>query len=282
MEENKIDSLVVVEQLPIIKEQLQVISDEVDKEIKYALSLECDEESKKEVKEARARLNKIKTILEDKRKKVKTAVMTPYDEFEKIYNDLVKNKLLNADDTLKNRINEIEILQKDEKELEIKEFAEEYFNSYNIQDLVTFEKIGLNITLSASVKSLKDQVIEFCKKIKQDLNLIEIEEYKDEILVEYKNNLDFAKSKVIVYQRYKELEEVKRKNEEIKIQQEQEQNIVKEVEEIVENNQVEIPKEIEETKIDEEMLVVAFKITATRNQIKELKQFLIERGIKYE
>lgn len=279
MEENKIDSLVVVEQLPVIKEQLKLISDEVDKEINYALSLECDEDSKKEVKDARARLNKIKTILEDKRKKVKNAVMTPYDEFEKIYNELVKSKLVKADDILKNKINEIEILQKDEKELELKEFANNYFNSYNIQNLVRFENIGLNITLSASIKSLKDQIIEFCKKIENDLNLIELEEYKNEILVEYKNNLDFSKSKIVVYQRHKDLEEVNRKNEELNKQREEEKKVVEKVEEIIKEQEIALPKEIIEEDVKS---LFQFKVLMTDKQAKELINWFKERGIKYE
>ena len=279
MEENKIDSLVVVEQLPVIKEQLKLISDEVDKEINYALSLECDEDSKKEVKDARARLNKIKTILEDKRKKVKNAVMTPYDEFEKIYNELVKSKLIKADDILKNKINEIEILQKDEKELELKEFANNYFNSYNIQNLVRFENIGLNITLSASIKSLKDQIIEFCKKIENDLNLIELEEYKNEILVEYKNNLDFSKSKIVVYQRHKDLEEVNRKNEELNKQREEEKKVVEKVEEIIKEQEITSPKEIIEEDVKS---LFQFKVLMTDKQAKELINWFKERGIKYE
>ena len=52
MEEKTIDlnSLVVVEQLPKIRETLGVISSEIDKEIEYALALDCTEESKTEVK----------------------------------------------------------------------------------------------------------------------------------------------------------------------------------------------------------------------------------------
>ena len=46
MQEEQLNSLVVVEQLPVIKQQLKIISDEVEKKIEYALSLECTEESK--------------------------------------------------------------------------------------------------------------------------------------------------------------------------------------------------------------------------------------------
>ena len=274
MEEKNIDSLVVVEQLPIIKQQLQIISEEVDKEIKYALSLECDEDSKKEVKDARARLNKIKTTLEEKRKQVKNAVMTPYNEFESIYNELVKNKLVVADNTLKERIDEIEILQKDEKELELKEFAEQWFISKGIEEFVNFDSIGLNITLSASMSSLKDKIIEFCEKVKQDLDLIDLEEFKDEILVEYKNNLDFAQSKITVTNRHKEIETLKQKLEEQDKAQKEVDEILERVEEALE-----MPKEVIE---DDEIIEVQFKVKGTKNQIKQIKNLILELGVEYE
>lgn len=274
MEEKNIDSLVVVEQLPIIKQQLQIISEEVDKEIKYALSLECDEDSKKEVKDARARLNKIKTTLEEKRKQVKNAIMTPYNEFENIYNELVKDKLVVADNTLKERIDEIETLQKDEKELELKEFAQQHIEANNLQDIITFEDIGLNITLSASMSSLKDKIVEFCNKIRQDLDLIDLEEFKTEILIEFKENLDFAQSKMIVFDRHKKLEEAKQKLEE-------QAKAQKEVDEIIERVEqaLEVPKEIIE---DDEIIEVQFKVKGTKEQIKQIKNLIIELGVEYE
>lgn len=270
-ENNEIKELVVIEQLPIIKQQLQIISEEIDKEIKYALSLECDEDSKKEVKNARSRLNKIKTSFEYKRKEVKNAIMNPYNEFENIYNELVKDKLNNADSILKERIDEIELLQLDEKKLEIEEFANEHIINKNLQDLISYEQLNINITLSASIKSLKDLILSKLEKIEDDIKLIELEDYKDEILIEYKNSYNFANAKIIVINRHKTLEEMKRKEEEY-------QNIKKEEEKVIEKvDEVTPPKEI-----DEDLITIQFTITDTIDRIKEVKRFLIEGGYKYE
>ena len=176
MDEKKLNELIIIEQLPKIKQTLQVISDSIDEKIKYAMSLECTEESVKEVKNVRAELNKIKTTLEDKRKQVKSAVLQPYEEFETIYNELVKNKLLVADASLKQEIEDIESEQKRQKETELREFVEEHCKANNVH--IDFEKIGLNITLSASMKSLKEQAKTFIEKVASDLKLIEMEEYK--------------------------------------------------------------------------------------------------------
>lgn len=275
MEEKNIDSLVVVEQLPIIKQQLQIISEEVDKEIKYALSLECDEDSKKEVKDARARLNKIKTTLEEKRKQVKNAVMTPYNEFENIYNELVKDKLVVADNTLKERIDEIEILQKDEKELELKEFAQQHIEANNLQDIITFEDIGLNITLSASMSSLKDKIVEFIKKVSDDLECISSDEDRDEILYEYQHNgFNYQQAFLTIRKKKEELNKIKEQRDAVQLVIDEESNIVEKVEEIITT-----PKEVIEP---DEIIEVQFKVKGTKEQIKKIKNLIIELGVEYE
>lgn len=273
MEENKLNDLVIIEQLPIIKEKLQIISDEVDKEIEYALSLECNDDSVKEVKNARARLNKIKTTMEDKRKQVKNAVLNPYNKFETIYNDLVKNKLASADTTLKEIIDSVENQLKQQKEDELRTFAEQWFVSKNIRDIVSFEDIGLNITLSTSMKNLKEQIVDFCEKVFNDLKLIELEEYSDEILLEYKQNRDFSKSKLDVIERHKQLEEIQKQQEMKQEQEKQEEQVVEKVDEIV------APVEVIE---DDELITVSFKVTGTKEQIKKIKELIIEMGIDYE
>lgn len=274
MEENKLNDLVIVEQLPIIKEQLQIISDEVEKEIEYALSLKCDDDSKKEVKDARTRLNNINKVLEEKRKQVKNAVLKPYEEFETVYNDLVKNKLKDADEKLKDKIDAIEIVQKSKKEGELRKFALQYFVSNNIADIVSFDDIGLNITLGASMKSLEDKILEFVKMVCTDLKLIELEDetIRYEILEEYRNNLNFALSKTTVVERHKKIEEFQQRQQNIEKQKQEEQKVVEVIEEIT------APKEIIQ---DEEIITVQFTVKANKTQIRDLKWYLESEGIEY-
>lgn len=284
MQEEQLNNLIVVEQLPKIKQQLKIISDEVEKKIEYALSLECTEESKNEVKNARSELNKIKTTLEERRKAVKSAVLTPYEEFEVVYNELVKDKLMKADATLKIKIDDIEIEQKQQKESELRDFYKEYTVKYNLEEMqIPFETVGLNITLSASMKSLKERIVAFCEKIANDLKLIELEEYKDEIMLEFKNSLDFANSKMKVIERHKQLELMKQREEELARKKEEEAKIVEKVEEVVEPEIV-APVEIETTTLEdtEEQYVISFTVHGTREQIMKLKQFLNEEGLHYE
>lgn len=271
MEDNQLNSLIVVEQLPKIKQTLQIISDEIDEKIKYAMSLECTEENVKEVKNARADLNKIKTSLEDRRKQVKSAVLQPYEEFEGIYNDLVKFKLQMADDTLKGKIDDVESTLKKEKETELREFVEEHCKANNIH--VDFDRIGLNITLSASMKSLKEQAKAFIERVASEISLIEQEEYSSEILYEYGKCMDYVLAKTTVLARHKELEEIQKQKEEKQQKEEQEQEIVEKVDEAIE---ITAPTEIEEAE------TYQFEVKATKEQIKKLIEFMKELGVEYK
>ena len=152
----------------------------------------------------------------------------------------------------------------------IEEFANEYIISKGLKDLVTFEQLNINITLSASEKSLKDEVLRKLEKIETDLELIKLEEnYSDEILIEYKKSFDLTKAKLEVINRHKQLEKLQQEKE-IQLKLNENDEIVEAVEEIV------APVEIEEK------IKVAFTITATKNQIRKLKTWLESEEIIYE
>ena len=67
-------NLVLIKQLPVLEEQIKVLSAEIQKKIDNALSLKCTEESKVEVKNVRADLRKTLAEYEEKRKEVKNKI----------------------------------------------------------------------------------------------------------------------------------------------------------------------------------------------------------------
>lgn len=271
--ENK-NELIVLEQLPIIKYKLEQLSVEIKEKVENANKLVVNEDTVKEVKQVRASLTKEFNELETQRKQVKQAIMSKYDEFEEIYRENVSNLYKQADQELKEKIDSVENSLKEEKKNELYDFAMEYIVANNIQDYVTFDDIGLNITLSASMKSLKEQIIAFCEKVKQDIDLINMEEYRDEILYEYKRNHNFVESKKLVLDRHKEIERI------VNVEELRKQNeeAIKQVEEKVEEVLV-APKEIIEP---QQVIKVSFTLIGTKEQIKKVKDFIIELGIEYE
>ena len=281
--EEKIDvnEIVKIEQMPKVFSQLEKIGEIIKKKTSDLDKLECTEANKQEVKSRRTEINNTLALLEAKKKEIKNKLLEPYNVFEEKYNKECKEKLQNASSILTEKINAIEIQQKLEKEQELREFADEYFNHYMIKGIVKFEDIGLNITLSASIKSLKEQTKAFCERISNDLKLIDLEEYKDEIVIEYLKNLDFAKSKMLVVERHRKLEEIKKREEELKAQQEQEQEIVEKVEEVVE--EIKPPVEIIDVEAQEveEVFTATFTVKTTKAKLKALKNFMESEEIEY-
>lgn len=273
MEEKK--ELIVVKQLPIIEEQLKSLSDEIDKKVSRALSLVVSDETVKEVKKVRAELNADFKDLEQKRKSVKEQVMNPYLQFEEIYKKYVTEKFKYADEELKKKISMVETEQLNAKAKEIKDYFEEYKVSKNI-DFITFENANINVTLSASNKSLKEQSKTFIDKVSDDLTLIDSQEHKEEILIEYKKSLNVSLAITTVVNRYKELEELQKKQEVVEQQRQVEETTVAKVEEVLS-----APVQIETTNQDE-VLEIAFKVRGSREKLKELVHFLKERGYEYE
>lgn len=273
--------LINVKQIPIIEEQLKSVSAEIDKKVENATNLICDEETVKTIKEVRAELNKELKEFETKRKEVKEQVLKPYNDFENIYKEYISDKFRNADLILKGRIEVVENELKAKKEKEVIDYFEEYKLANEI-DFVTYEQAKINVTLSASMKSLKEQAKEFIDKIVDDLKLIETQEHKAEILVEYKNTLNVSNAITTVSNRFKAIEEEKRKQEEIVNKRlEEEKQILQQNMKQLENKQEDILQAPVETK-QEEILTLKFTVKGTKTKLKELKEFLINGGYDYE
>lgn len=280
MENNE---LIVIKQLPIIEEQLRKVSEEIDEKVKNAVALVCNEDTVKTVKEIRASLNKELKNFEDKRKQVKSEVLKPYEDFEKTYKECISDKYKTADMELKNKIDSTENELKAKKEQEIKDYFEEYRQASNI-DFITYEDAKINVTLSASMKSLKEQVKNFIDKIVDDLKLIETQEHKAEILVEYKQSLNVNNAITTVNNRFKAIEEEKAKQEREKELQDfiletarESDNHVPTIEEVPQIA-LEAPTIVE----TDEILTLKFTVKGTRKELRALKEFLKNGGYDYE
>lgn len=271
MNKININEIIKIEQMPKVFSQLEQIGIFIDEQIKDIDILECNEKNKQEVKQRRTKINNILKELDDRRKYIKNKLLEPYEIFNDKYEKECKNKLIIASETLKTKIDDIEEQQKEQKRQELYDFAMEYFLANNIQDYVTFDDIGLNITLSASMKSLKEQIVDYCDKVVQDFNLIKMEEFRDEILVEYKRNHNFVECKKLVLDRHKEIERIV----DIEELRKQNEEAMKQVEEKVEEVLV-TPIEIEEKQ------KFQFTIICTISQAKKLKEWLKNEEIEYE
>lgn len=273
MEEKElnINELIKVESMPKIFSQLELIGKRVDKALKGIDKMECTDENKQEVKKRKQDITKFKILMEERRKEIKNQILEPYNLFNAKYDEEILTKLTNAEETLKEKYTKIEQEQKKVKEDELRCFVEEHCKANNIH--VEFEAIGLNITLSASMKSLKEQAKTFIEKVASDLKLIEMEEFKDEILLEYQKGFDFVNAKTKVVEKHKQLEEIKTQREHRENIEQQEKHIEEKVDEAIE---ITAPTEIEEAE------TYQFEVKATKEQIKKLIEFMKELGVEYK
>lgn len=277
MEEKlNLNEIVKIEQMPKVFEQLELIGEFIDNQLKDLDKLECTEKNKQDVKSRRTEISNTLNLLEDKRKEIKNKINEPYETFNKKYEETTKIKLQNAYKTLTDKINKIEDEQKQIKKNKVESYFKEYCEFLKI-DFVKFEQLNLNITLSVSDKKLQEQVKAFLDKVNDDLNLINSQEHKEEILIEYKKNLNVSGAITTVVNRYKELEEIKKQQEEYQTQKEVEKENVERIKKILNAPTKEV---IEADR--EEIYEITFKVRASKTKLKELKNYLENEGIDYE
>lgn len=269
--------IIAVKQLPIIVEQLHEVKAEVTAKVEQALSLVCTEDTVKDVKKVRSELNKELKDYEERRKAVKKAIMTPYEQFEAVYKDCISDTYKKADTELKNKIDSVENELKAQKAAEVKAYFDEYLQSKGI-DFVTFESAHINVTLSASMKSLKEQAKSFIDRICDDLNLIDTQKHEDEILYEYKQSLNVSNAITMVTYRYKAIEEAKAREEERKAREQAAAEAAAKVEAVAPPTVEPIAPPVEE----EKTYTLKFTVRGTMPQLKALKEFLNNGGYDYE
>ena len=188
-------SEIQVKQIPIIVHDLYNVGQSVSMRLDL-LNLEgqvVTEETIQAIKTMRADLNKEAKEWELQRKTVKDAVLNPYTEFEEVYKSEVIEKYKYADSLLKDKITVFENKLRDERKEEIKEYFVELLLAEEI-DFLDFTQLGIEIKLSDSIKSYKDRIKTFVDKVKDELALIDTQNFKAEILVEYKKTLNAAKA----------------------------------------------------------------------------------------
>ena len=288
--EININELVKVEQMAVIKQQLDVVGEEIKKKVDTIpgvleefskLDSKEQEEKKQEIKKYRTYLSSIQKQLEDKRKEIKKEINKPYDEFNTYYEDNVKVLLTNGINQLDTTISDIEKKQINEKQIEIEEFIKEHILSNHLESVVdvidVIEYANLKINLSTSIKSLKESALSFISKVADEVKLIDLEETPSNLLYEYKQNgYDLTKAKLTLLEKQKEIEELAKQREKEVEEVKQEEVIEEQIEEIVTP-----PVEINEEK-ETELVKSAFEVECTIDDLIAIKKLFEDRNIKYK
>lgn len=284
--------LIIVKQLPIIEERLLTIKEKIQSKTELALSLVCTEDTVKEIKKVRTELTKSFNQLETQRKAVKGKVLSPYEQFEAIYKACVTDIYAPADAKLKARIDEVENTVKDEKRKEVASFFAEYAASKGI-DFLQFDRADIQVLLSSSMKSLKSAAEKFIDRVVEELALVDTQEHKEEILVEYKKSLNVANAITAVTRRHEAIEAERKRIEAARIAREQREVAVLKVEKVVAEERIitppvvngpdkEIPPVAPDNASAEKTYSTTFTVRGTIEALKALKTFLEDGGYEYE
>lgn len=291
MEKNKLELVkpefsgeiqVKIKSLGEIESNMKEVKGYVENLNNYYKNITFTEETIKEAKEEKAKINKFKSEVANYRKNI----VAEYNKPIKIFEDTSKETekiLTETYNTINSQVTNYEDIEKQRKEQEIKEYFEEYKVANNI-DFVNYGQANINVTLTASVKKLKEQAKAFIDEIIDDLKLIETQECKDEILVEYKQDLNVSRAIQEVANRHKLLEEERKRQEEKIVHIEMNENheisqkSYEELEDVF-NKPLEQPKEEKQ----EELFTMSFKVkNETKARLKLIKQFLENGGYDYE
>lgn len=294
------ENLITLKQAPIIVyEKIKAVGQQIEAKI-AELNLDnqlVTDETLKSAKNTRTMLRKELAVFEEQRKFIKEQVNTPYEAFEKAYKEHIKVHYDKADNTLKYKIDEVQNRLLNDKQGRIKDYFTELCQSQGI-DFLIFERLPLNITLSDSDKKFKEQVANFVGEVSKSLQLIESlnepDEFKAEMLTEYKQTLDVMiainNAKYRKQQREAELQRLEAQKaaaEQARLAAEaraKEAAPLQAPEEVPAPAIQEVPappQEVPAPEPEEEILHFTLEVIGTRAQLRALRQFLETNNIKY-
>ena len=234
-------------------------------------NLVITEDDVKQMKTEKAQINKMKDAVADYRKSIIAEFKKPIVEFEETAKSTEKT-LKEAYDFINVQINDFEEKTRQEIIEELKAYFDEYKMVHHL-DWLEYERMNQNVTLSSTKKKLMIEVTDFINLVNQNLRAIDTypEEQRADILVEYKSSLNFPDAVIKAQQRRLALENEKARQEALKAFKAQEEEVVEKVDEVI------APVVVVEKKI----YSASFTVKGTIDQLKDLKNFLEERGIEY-
>lgn len=231
------------------------------------------DETIKEAKSDKAKLNKFITALEDKRKEVKKQCLQPYEEFEKQVKELVAIinepvKLIDA------QVKDYEERQKAEKASKIHAIWEKEVQEANEE--ISLDKIFNDRWLNATftLKKVQEEIKARIEQFNADLETLDkLPEFSFEAVEVYKQTLDINRA-IAEGQRLSDIQKRKQEAEAAKLEAEEEKTVV----------ETRTPPATEPVKTEVAPVKqwARFAALMTRDEAIALKEFFRSRNIKFE
>lgn len=267
----------------VIKTDLSMLPKTIDsnfESIKEYLQerLECynnlvvTEDDLQSAKKDKANLNTLKSAIDGKRKEVKKTCLAPYEIFEKQCKELIAmiDEPINAINT------QLKVFD-DKRKSEKYQILLEYFNSIagDLIEFIRFDDI-LNPkwgNVSIKLLTLQSEISETVERICRDLDTLQSQlvdkPYKSAVIAKYNESYDLGNA--LQYATY--LQQEAEKQERL-LQQKQ---IIESEPETQKTSSLPIEKVAEEP-----LYTGVFRVTCTRNQLIQLREFMKQIGIQFE
>lgn len=279
-------NLIHVVQLPVIEERLRSMKETVEQQTSAAMALVCNDENLEQVRAVRSDLNKIFASMEEQRKSVKKSIMGPYEAFEKVYKECVTEPFKRADADLKSKVSAVENGIKSDCETKMRQYFSELCAAEHVEWL-KFEWVGLKIDLATarqkSHSKLREQIAGFVVGVAQAVNTISKMDDAEEIMVEYRKCLDMGRAIGIVQDRHQRVEEERQEAEARRAAQEAQDTAVQKVEAVAPPAVFDPPMAAPVPQQENEKVYKCpFTVWGSKAQLKKLKEFMNQEGIRYE
>lgn len=285
--------VITLRQLPIIEEHLQLVKEKIEARTNQVAQMAVTEETRADAKKMRTELRKEFDAMETQRKRVKADIMAPYEHFETLYKEYVSEPYKKADAVLDGQIKELERGIVERKTAEIKDYFAELCKANNL-DWLKYEQLNLKVGLSTTVSGVKTAMTATVLQIAADAAELSQNADAAELLVEYQKSLNMALALSTVRARHEQIELQKQQDAERRAALEQQQAAEEKVQQAIEEAQQDAAPPVEEVSAPEEettteapiaaqdVYEVKFTVRGTIEQLKKLKQFILQEGMSYD
>ncbi len=250
--------------LSVIPKEIGFNAEEIRKELapklEFYKNLVVTEDGIKDAKSDRAKLNKFKSVIEDKRKEVKKICLAPYESFEEKCREIT-SMIDEASCAIDVQIKEFDQIRKQKKYSEI----EDYFNSIEKPDYIEISDVlnpkWANSTMN--IENIKSEISENISRITGDMD--EITDLYGNLpfftAVKNKFTESFNKSETISYAVRLERDFKSEQQQKPRIQAETSSPAISEPEKIISGT---------------------FEVSCTKSQLIMLRDFMKNNGITFK
>lgn len=277
------ENLIDIKQFPILEERAHMAQKEVEERIFFASSLICTENTVKAVKENRSENRKALESIKRQIKDVEEALLAPFSPIKEYCQKELIAPLEALDERQKRDISDVEGgIIKARCEDGLRDYFAELCAVHHL-DWLSYEQAGVKVDMASAKaktpKKLREQLSAFVAGVAESVDRINILEDAGEIMVEYQKTLDAAGAICTVKERHRRIEEQKKLQEARNAIRAQEAEVVRRVEALA------LPVVVQKPEKNPDDILESFTYTVfnvKRSQLWEIREFLKERGIKYE